>query len=54
MLFTDMAVCRGLLLAEPPIDGLSNDGRAEVNALLARAERANCLRLARPMNKALM
>jgi len=52
MPFTDMVVRRGLLLADAANGRLSNEGRAELNALLAQAERAGCLRLARPMSEA--
>ena len=47
MPYTEMVVRRGLLLADAADGLLSAEGRAELNALAALAERAGCFRLAR-------
>ncbi len=53
MPFTDMVVCRSMLLADAADGRLTNEGRAEPNAVLAQAEREGCLRLTRRMREAL-
>ena len=53
MPFTDVVVRRGMLLADAADGRLTNEGRSELNALLAQAERVGCLRLAHRMREAL-